>query len=146
MSRGFSITQKGIVLVVVPLLFELMFVWLLSDISSKAEQEAKRANHLQEIANTTNMMIRDIYNLWAGHNIETLAKSGHIEDFAQSQEVLAVRTEVNKLLESTQDDPDQHLIALSVQSAFNGATAVFGDVVVAYNKKDLQRYEALKRS
>ncbi len=66
MVRKFAITNlklshKGLILVCVPLLFELLFVFTLATLLQKAELEAVRAKHSKDIVSLANSLMQDVY-------------------------------------------------------------------------------------
>ena len=65
----FTLTQKGIILVSIPLLFEFLFVGVLYFLLAQAEEESARVFQSANIDNCSNKLIKDVFELSAiGHS------------------------------------------------------------------------------
>jgi PAS domain S-box-containing protein len=58
-----SLTQKGLILLSVPLLFQLIFVSVLIALRHQAEIDAQQAKHAQAVSETVNRLEGDIYDI-----------------------------------------------------------------------------------
>ncbi len=59
-----SLTAKALILISVPLLFEVGSAWLLLDLQKQAEEEAERANRSRAVSDQINQISRNIYEVW----------------------------------------------------------------------------------
>src|SRR5271170_6648898 len=59
MQWNLTLTQKGLLLVSVPLLFELLFVGTLAFLLQQAEAEIKRESHAKEVSVATNNLLNE---------------------------------------------------------------------------------------
>jgi PAS domain S-box-containing protein len=60
MRKSLSLSQKALVLIAVPLVFELLFVLTLSVLRHQAEEEKSKEVHAREVASHVGMLLRDL--------------------------------------------------------------------------------------
>jgi signal transduction histidine kinase len=68
-----SLTSKGLLLLAVPLLFEIAFVALLANLQQEAEHEAQKAVQARDISNKLSRVTTDLYTFYS--NITNYARS-----------------------------------------------------------------------
>jgi PAS domain S-box-containing protein len=104
MQLNLSLSQKGIALVSIPLLFELVFLGALAYLQTMAEQETTRALRAAAVSDATNQLVRDFFNLAAvsrGELVNTFG-SGNYEKQADK-----LRNDIATLRLAVKDNPDQ---------------------------------------
>ncbi|MBA3992288.1 MAG: hypothetical protein C0469_02090, partial [Cyanobacteria bacterium DS2.3.42] len=63
MQFRISLFQKGLILVSVPLIFELISYGVLADLYKKAQEDANQAERAREISDSINLIVRDFYDM-----------------------------------------------------------------------------------
>lgn len=94
MRFQFRLLHKGIILVSVPLIAELVFVGILFDLYTGAEIEAERAEHAKKISDTITGMLKDIVSCYRQVDGEALYHPGF-----DSNKIRADMRRVNDTLE-----------------------------------------------
>lgn len=103
----FTLTQKGIILVSIPLLFEFLFVGVLSWLLAQAEGESSRVFQSANIGNCSNKLIKDVFQLSALSRNELAAVLG---SGSYGNKISAIRFDLKELEEAAKDDPTQELV------------------------------------
>ncbi len=122
MKREIGLSQKGILLVSIPLVFELIFVATLVVLQTQAETEATKALHAGRISDGTNKVVRDLFEIGSvtrGELLNTLNTS------AYKNAVVKVRADFEELRDACKDDPVQKKI---VQDATDAAEEAYDEV------------------
>ena len=99
MRTGLRLSHKGILLIAVPLAFELVFILVLYQLMQKSELEAARASHYKAVTSETNKIVTGIYEgmstLVTYHLSNTADISKHYTDvIAEIPQRLAVLKEL----------------------------------------------------
>ncbi len=144
MSFRLSITQKGVALIAVPLLFELASLGFLSDCSSRAEQAARQAEHLRDISDTTNSLVKELYQIIGGINFKEMEKSGDFSGVAVDQEI-SISGQLKHLEDLTAGDARQHAVVLKSHQAFQQATAMVKEFGQAMEAHDSERCTRIRK-
>lgn len=103
----FTLTQKAIILVSIPLVFEFVFVGTLAFFLTQAEEESHRAFHAATIGDCSNVLIRDLFEL-------TSMTRGDVSQALSSdwykKTVKTIRTDLNNLKTAAVGNPAQEQI------------------------------------
>jgi PAS domain S-box-containing protein len=103
----FTLTQKGIILVAIPLLFEVAFLGALAFLLAQAEQESNLVFKSANIGNCSNKLLKDIFELSAiphSEIVELLTSNGY------KNKIETIRTDLNELSTAVKDNPQQEQI------------------------------------
>lgn len=150
----FSITQKVIALVAIPLVFELVFVGLLYDTIKKAAEESSKAEHALAISNTTNALIKDLFHMVSELSLNDLEERGLLKgEFKETERMIHAKMLIKRLVALTRSDPDTRRVAIEVQKMTSQSIAEFkrgwdacirGDreTLLYVRKKGLKKYAA----
>ncbi len=103
----FTLTQKGIILVSIPLVFELLFVGTLSFLLAQAEDESYKAFHASRVGDCSNVLIRDIFELTSMTRNDV---SQALSSDWYKKTVSTIRSDLDALQAAAKDDPTQERI------------------------------------
>ncbi len=101
-----SLTQKGLILVSIPLVFQLVFVSVLIFLRNQAEADARKAEHAQQISDTVSNLVRDVVDIVTVAEGDDPSQFG-LDTSMYKKAALNVITEFDKLRELVKDDPKQ---------------------------------------
>jgi PAS domain S-box-containing protein len=101
-----SLTKKGLILISVPLLFQLIFASALVFLRNQAEADARLSEHAQAVSDTLNKLVRDLFD------IVSLAEGGDPSQFGLETGLYKratdnIITEFQNLRELVKDNPRQ---------------------------------------
>ena len=113
-----TLTQKGIILVAIPLLFQFLFVGILALLLAQAEKESSRFFHSVNIGNCSNKLIKDVFEISAISHSELIEL---ISTNAYRDKIGMIRSDLNDLSRAANDNPAQQ--AVVKQSAQAGEEA-----------------------
>ncbi len=101
MQFKFRLSHKGLSLILISLLFQLLLFAILAGLHSQAEQEALAAYHSSRISETTNKLVRDIFDIasLSQDELPIIANTG-FEEHAKS-----IRDDIANLRAAVQGDP-----------------------------------------
>ncbi len=107
MPRRLTLFQKGLLLALLPFIFELIFVSALGHLQLKAEQESARAHRLQAMTNSVNRLLCDLYAIeLMTTGIVKLEVSGLSKDLGR------LSLDIDEIQKFLQNTPD-HMAALA---------------------------------
>ena len=106
MRFNLKLSQKGFILVAVPLIFEVIFVVALARMLDQVEQERRVEQHSKAILNETNEMSNNFINSAQYVLVGNYARNQMFVD-RYSQSAAAVRNGVGNLKELTKDNKEQ---------------------------------------
>ena len=116
MQFRFSLSQKGLILVAVPLMFELALMASLAYLHNEAEIQASRAEHSKAIVDTINQVEKDIYDVISGVSNDPGSEDAFFKGQFDSV-VSDIDSQLHVLRELVKEDP--HKYALVSQSLAN---------------------------
>ena len=150
MAFKVPLTAQGLLLMAVPLCFEIGFVWEMINLQTEAEQETQRALKAEDLSNRFNHISLDIYQLW-----DVLDKT-RTADAPQSATRLAsvyatqfqplmarMRAEYVAMDILTKDNPEMNQLVTRSFKSLDAASLALDDVFAAFHKGDMQDF--LKR-
>lgn len=144
MTFRLSITQKAVALIALPLAFELASLGFLSECASRAEQAAEQAEHLRDISDTTNSIVKELYQIIGGMSFKEMEKSGDFSGLAVDQEI-SISRQLKHLEELTAGVPEQHSVVVKSHQAFLQATAMVKEFGQAMEAKDHDRCTRIRK-
>ena len=140
-----NLAQKGIILVSVPLVFELIFIGALAFLLMQAEEESSRAFHAANIGDRSNILIRDIFELTSmtrGEFSQALSSDWYKSTIAK------IRTDLQELQLATKDNFHQSEIVQESVDAGEEALLLLERIRTAFESGDtvlaFTRLNALK--
>lgn len=108
MKNGvFNLSESGLILVAVPLIFELGLAMALSDTLSKIEQQTLSQLHSKAIISTAGQIGQEFYSMATLLTLWKYSKDPSIGSGYKSS-VTAAHENVDKLIALTRDNPDQN--------------------------------------
>src|SRR5438876_7096021 len=66
MPLGLTIFSKGLILVSIPLLFQLAFIWLVADMQATSAEAQARSSHSKEVLTQTQVVLRSLLDAETG--------------------------------------------------------------------------------
>ncbi|CAN5181188.1 hypothetical protein BH10CYA1_BH10CYA1_61140 [soil metagenome] len=138
MRLGLSLTQKVLLLVALPLVFELIFVGTLVALQIEVETEARRSLHAQRIADAINQLTRDVYDLAsAGRNVKALKSDFFTNEYPQTEK--KIRLHLDQLSELTRGDPYEHTVVANSRKGAEAALQIAAKLKQAYVNGDVMQ-------
>ncbi len=119
----------------VPLICQVLFVGTLIYLQEKAEREAARVEHSKKIADATNALIKDLYDVVSSVKGENLQRSG-LESSLYRDAVRDITGQLNSLQGLVKDDPKKSAIVAKSRAASENARRVLTTVEEAYRSGD----------
>jgi len=124
-----TLTKKGIILVSIPLLFELVFVGILALLNAQAEQEAVDAFRSGRISNGTNQLIRDMFETVSITRAE-LSRSLSSENY---ESILSrIRSDLNELKDAVKGNPQEESIVQTSANAGEEAYSIIKNLRLSF--------------
>lgn len=111
-----TLAQKGLVLVGVPLLFELIFVGMLTALLGQAEKEALRVSHSKAIITKTNTLTKLVIEAGAALAGYSVRKEPTYEDHYEAA-VEQIPIEISELRKLSADNPRQQASLQEIESS-----------------------------
>lgn len=121
----FTLAQKGIILVAIPILFELIFLTALSILLGQAEQESSEALQASRVGDCSNVLIRDVFELTSmtkGDIAQALTSEWY------SKTVKIIRSDLDALKNAVKDDPVQERVVQESLEAGEEALLLMGQL------------------
>src|SRR5271163_4665170 len=135
MQLKLTLSQKGLLLVAVPLLFQIICVSLISFFHLQAELEAARAEHCRKISSDTNRMIRHLMDIVAFTRAEDLSSQGFSLDSYRTA-VADIRKDLSDLKNLVKDNPDHLRVVMNSNAAAERTLQMLVDLQAAYKNDD----------
>ena len=115
-----SLTTKVLILIAIPLVFVLSAAFMLLDAINRMDEQALLAEQSQEITDTTNSLLKDLFIIGQEYNLETLYQKGELETVEISEIPLIVKVsrDFKKLSHLTKDLPREHKIVKTIRENY----------------------------
>jgi PAS domain S-box-containing protein len=133
MQLSFSLSRKGLFLVAVPLICQVLFVTSLIYLQDQAEREAARVEHAKKISDATNELIKDIFDIIAATKGENLPRDG-FDSPKYKEAILGITGQLDKLKDLVQTDPKKSDIVSKSRAAADNALVLLNRVDQAYRQ------------
>jgi signal transduction histidine kinase len=130
MKRTLSLTAKILILISVPVVFELGFVFFIVHLQNEAEKDAQAALKARQLSNSLNQLVSSIFEVWnvVTNNRKRWLNQGFLD---QRYKTLfpKLRVQYAELVKMTSDRPDlQPMIRKSLQN-LNEAEMILDEAV-----------------
>jgi PAS domain S-box-containing protein len=123
-----NLTQKGLALIAIPLIFEFIFGLSLALLQSQAEDEATRSYNSGRLNNSINQLVRDIFDLASLSRLDLPQLIGtSFEKRAQK-----IREDLDELKDAVKDDPAKAAIVADSAQASERCYKILGQLRYAY--------------
>jgi PAS domain S-box-containing protein len=137
-----SLLAKGLLLVLVPLAFELFFFATLSELTVRAEREAAVAERARDIDRLTNRLIKEIYGAISAIKIDDVTKTGIVK-YDRAGHIAAASQTIAELRRVCRDNTQQLAAINSVAAAIAAANKTVDEIIVAAKNGDQARLAVL---
>lgn len=148
MIRGkFNLTQKGLILVAIPLVLELVFFGSLIYLLNETERERNEAEHARQLIGHTNAVIVMVYNAISELAPASLGASEMVTDDKEFQDkLIAIHQEYESLL-ALAITPKEEADIQQFGAAIDHGIDVIGDVhrLLGQIGKDLGSFQQLHK-
>ncbi len=130
MRRTLSLTAKILILISVPVVFELGFVFFLAHLQSEAEADARASLKARELSNSLNQLVSSFFEVWnvVGNNRKRWLDQGFLDQRYKSI-FPQVRQQYAKLDQMTADRPDLQSMIRKSLANLNQAEAILDEAV-----------------
>ncbi len=132
MRLRLSLSAQILILVTLPLIFQLASLVLLASLQGEAEQELGRANRAAKISDEINKLNKEVYDYLTTHQARQKDASPDIEAVDSLDERL--RDHFGKLAELTRDNPEMSGIVRRSQNAGMAAIASLRRIKASYDR------------
>lgn len=135
MSANLKISHKGIILVAVPLIFELLLVAVLVFLLQKTDAEISREVRARKLSAQNSLVARDMLDFMVGvAGYSVLQSSAFEKQYEQSVQTLPVHLE--KLIELLADDPVKQKSAIAIRDNFRRGVMMGNDANIKMKNGD----------
>ena len=135
MRLNLTLSQKGLFLVAVPLLFQIIFVATISGLHNQAEREARRADHSKKISAATSELVKDIFDIVTVTKGDEMSKSAFSTDTYRTA-TNNISLQLDNLRELVKDEPEHLQIVNSSSMAAHRAIELMESCENAYKSGD----------
>lgn len=144
--RNLTLSQKGLLLVSIPLVFQIIFVASIATLHSQAEREAARADHSKKISVATNEIVRDIFDIMSVTKGDEIAKSAFGTETYRSS-IKNIQNEMSMLKELVKDEPENLQIVNSSAMAADRSLFLLNSCEAAYRSgNSFELMDALRKT
>jgi len=130
MKRTLTLTAKILILISVPVVFELGFVFFIVHLQSEAERDAQTALKARQLSNSLNQLVSSIFEVWnvVTNNRKRWLNQGFLDQRYKTM-FPKLREQYADLVKMTSDRPDlQPMIRKSLQN-LNEAETILDEAV-----------------
>jgi PAS domain S-box-containing protein len=146
MRLNLTLSQKGLLLVSIPLVCQILSVAVIAQMHNQAEREAAKSEHSKKISQSTNELVRDIFNIVVVTKGDEVTKNSFGSESYKTA-VLNIRKQLDELSKLVQDQPERLAIVGSSTIAADRALALLEECEKAYDSGDnLTLMDALRRT
>jgi PAS domain S-box-containing protein len=135
MKLSFSLSRKGLFLVAVPLICQILFVGSLIYLQDQAEREAVRVEHSKKITDATNELIKDIFDIISATKGENLQRAG-FESQKYKDAIVDINGQLASLKDLVKNDPEKSAIVARSAAAADSALGFLHKIDEAYKAGD----------
>ncbi len=147
MAFKLSLTAKGLLLVSIPLVFEIGFAAWMTHLQAQAEQETQAALKAEDLANRFNHIVVDIYTIW---DILDRTRTADLREsvrrlapvyMTQFQPLMnKMRKEYAAMEELTKDNEQTHAMVVHSAESLDQTAASLDDVFAAFHRGDVSSF------
>ncbi len=137
-----SLAAKGLILVSIPLCFELGFAALFTKLQNQAEDDARQAVKARLLSERVNELTRDIWGTWkavgtAGDDT-LVVKSGRVDTGLYKAAFAKLRVHYRVLMELTSDKPEMKLAVKESMALLDQGEAILDDAAKQIKEGNIQ--------
>ncbi len=145
MHLRISLFQKGLILVAVPLLFELISFAVLADLYKKAQADAIQAAKAREISDSISLIVRDFYDM-----LTTIKSATFVKDPAvrARKDTMVKKTfeKIRAVQELVQNEPRSKALMIEMLQRSHEANQTLDLIKKAYDRQDFAECQRLQGS
>jgi len=135
MSTNLKISHKGIILVVIPLIFELLLVAVLVILLEKSDAEIERETRARRLSSQNSLVARDMLDFMVGvAGCSVLQTSAFKDQYERSVKTLPA--DINKLIEMLADQPLKQKTAIEIKDNFRTGVMLADDARIKMESGD----------
>lgn len=145
MQLRISLFHKGLILVAIPLIFELISYGVLADLYNRAQEEARQAEKARQISDTINLIVRNFYDMLTTIKAAALVRDPSLQT---RKEAMVEKTfdEMRKVKELVEDDPHALALIVQAQQSAREANKILDSIRDAYQRGDMEECLRLQKS
>lgn len=137
MKLNLRLSHKGLILVSIPLLFELFFVSYLSMLLVQADEDIRREAHSREIVSKTNIVMQDLLLLFMGVGGPIMTRSSAFMEHA-TEAVTRLPNEFDELIILLRTDPDKQQAAMNIRLKWDAGYRLLNDARIKFKTHDIR--------
>ncbi len=145
MHLRISLFHKGLILVAVPLIFELISYSVLADLYNRAQEEARKAEKARQISDTINLIVRDFYDMLTTLKSAALAQDARVKARKDAMVAKALQ-DMRFVSELVKDDASASALMNQVQERARDADNSLDAMNAAFNRGDMEEFIRLQKS
>lgn len=145
MQLRISLFQKGLILVAIPLIFELVTYGILADLFNRAQEDARQAEKAREISDTINMIVRDFYDMLTTIKSAAFVRDPRVRE-RKDEMVGQAFDKMRRVKELVKDDPSASALMDEVQRRAHEANETLDAIKAAYDSGDIERCLSMQKS
>ena len=127
MNLRFTLLQKGLLLIAIPLVLQSTIIATLFALNSQAEQTAARAEHARQISETINRLSKDLYeNIPSASNSDMSAVALFVQRFDRFSQLIT--DDIEQLKGLVKDSPEHSALVADLDKAWSEAVTLLGQV------------------
>jgi len=137
MKLNLRLSHKGLILVSIPLLFELFFVGYLSMLLVQADEDIRRETHSREIVSKTNSVIFNLLQLFMGVGGPIVTRTPAFMEKATDAAAYLPK-EFDELIILLRSDPDRQQAAMNIRLKWDAGYHLLNDARIKFKQRDLR--------
>lgn len=145
MQLRISLFQKGLILVAIPLIFELVTYGILADLFNRAQEDARQALKAREISDTINLIVRDFYDMLTTIKSAAFVRDPRVRE-RKDEMVSQAFEKMRRVKELVKDDPGASALMDEVQRRAHEANDTLDSIKSAYDSGDIERCLSMQKS
>jgi PAS domain S-box-containing protein len=142
MKLNLRLSHKGLILVSIPLLFELFFVSYLSMLLVQADEDIRREAHSREVVSKTNIVMQDLLLLFIGVGGPIMTRSSAFMEHA-TEAVTRLPNEFDELIILLRSDPDKQQAAMNIRLKWDAGYRLLNDARIKFKSHDIRAVSLL---
>lgn len=144
MNVRFTLLQKGLFLIAIPLVLQTAIIATLFALNNQAEQAAARAEHARRISEGINRLSKDIYeNIPSASNSDMSAVALFIQRFDQFSKIIT--TDIEELKKLVKDTPEHGALIAGLDESWSEALTLLKQVKCQFEDGTLDLQDEVTR-
>ena len=146
MRPNLTLSQKGLILVCVPLIFQILLVAAIAGLHSQAEHDAIRAEHSKKISAVTNEIVRNLFDITVITRGDDLTRAS-ITSSGYHKAMNEIKKKLDDLRELVIDNAADTKVVDQSEAAAVKAIAIMSSCEAAYDSGNtMELVEVLRRT